>query len=70
MMSQVVDTCSICGGAVMVPLMWMSGIPPVPTCGGCGAVAAAHGPVIPMRRQEYSVTTGTSTALPTEPSKS
>lgn len=70
MMSQVVGTCSICGGVVTVPLTWTSIIPDVPTCSGCGAVAAAHGPVIPMRKQEYSVTTGTSIELPVDPSKS
>lgn len=64
MMVQVVGTCSLCGGAVAVPAMWMSIIPPVPTCGSCGAVAAAHGPVIPMRRNEYSTTTGTSIEFP------
>lgn len=70
MMSQVVGTCSICGGAVMMPLTWMSTIPPVPTCGGCGAVAAAHGPVIPMRKLDYQVVTSTGTAPRDDSSKS
>lgn len=70
MMAQVVGTCSICGGAVMAPLTWMSIIPPTPTCSGCGAVAAAHGPIIPMRKLDYQVTTGTGTVPPDGTSKS
>ena len=46
-----VGTCSLCGGPVQVPGgVWMSVIPPTPTCASCGAVAAQHGPVIPMHR--------------------
>lgn len=47
----IIGTCSICGGAVSVPRVWMGIIPPTPRCGGCGAMAAAHGPVIPMQPQ-------------------
>lgn len=61
-MNQVVGTCSLCGGPVTVPAVWMSIIPPTPTCGHCGAVAAEHGPVIPMRPAE-PVRTWTSTRL-------
>lgn len=43
-----IGTCSICGGAVTVPGVWWGICPPTPTCTGCGAVAASHGPVIPM----------------------
>jgi len=44
-----VGTCSICGGRVSVPLVWMGTHPPIPTCESCGAVQAnAYGPVIPM----------------------
>lgn len=41
-------TCSLCGGRVTVPDHWLSVVPPTPTCEQCGAVAAEHGPVIPM----------------------
>jgi hypothetical protein len=47
-MNQTVGTCSICGGPVTVPLAWLGIHPPSPSCGRCGAVAAQHGPVIPM----------------------
>jgi hypothetical protein len=42
-----VGTCSICGGTVVVPVFWISIIPPVPTCKDCGAIKAS-GPIIPM----------------------
>jgi hypothetical protein len=58
-----VGTCSICHGPVMVPQVWMSILPPTPTCGNCGAVAATHGPIIPMRPQRYRTTTGASITL-------
>lgn len=47
-----IGTCSLCGGAVTVPAgPWMSIIPPVPVCSGCGAVPAQeHGPVIQMTK--------------------
>ena len=46
---ETLGTCSLCGGAVQVPLVWASVIPPKPTCSSCGAVkAGGHGPVIPM----------------------
>lgn len=43
-----VGTCSICSGPVMIPTLWGSIVPPTPTCSRCGAIAASHGPVIPM----------------------
>jgi len=49
-MKTTIGTCSICGGAVTVPSVWMGIIAPEPTCERCGAVAASHGPTIPMRR--------------------
>lgn len=50
-MKQTIGTCSLCGGPVSVPVgPWGSVIPPKPTCEGCGAVAAEHGPVVPMVR--------------------
>lgn len=44
----IIGTCSECGGAVGIPDVWGGVIPPTPTCTRCGAVAANHGPVIPM----------------------
>jgi hypothetical protein len=48
MNTQTVGTCSICGGAVTLPTMYWSVVPPVPTCSRCGAMARSSGPVIPM----------------------
>ena len=48
-MQMTVGTCSICGGEVRVPSVWMGVVPPTPTCSKCGATAAQHGPVIPMQ---------------------
>ncbi|HIE5924928.1 TPA: hypothetical protein ACXN37_000165 [Stenotrophomonas maltophilia] len=48
----VIGTCSLCGGAVCTPELWGGVLPPQPTCNRCGAVAANHGPIIPMRRVE------------------
>jgi len=47
---QTIGTCSLCGGPVVAPIAWYSVTPPVATCSRCGAVAAQHGPVIPMVR--------------------
>lgn len=44
----IIGTCSICGGEVQVPNMWMGVIAPKPTCNRCGAVEDNNGPVIPM----------------------
>lgn len=61
-----VGTCSICGGAVVVPTVWMSIIPPVPTCSQCGATAAQHGPLIQMQpRRLYRMTTTNTTCVDT-----
>ncbi len=46
---RVLGTCSICGGAVTVPHVWMGLLPPTPTCMCCGAKARDNGPVIPMQ---------------------
>lgn len=45
----VLGTCSCCGGRVTVPTVYMSVIPPTPTCESCGATTANHGPVIQMQ---------------------
>ena len=47
-MYNIVGTCSLCGGRVMVPQVYHSVVPPTPTCESCGATAATSGPVIPM----------------------
>ncbi|MHC4619678.1 MAG: hypothetical protein ACYTEQ_18175 [Planctomycetota bacterium] len=47
MNEQIIGTCSICGGPVVVPMVFWSVVPPVPTCGRCGATKG-HGPVIDM----------------------
>jgi len=44
----IIGTCSQCGGPVYLPDVWASVLPPTPTCMRCGAIAAKHGPVIPM----------------------
>lgn len=48
-MKQTIGTCSICGGRVTIESSWYATIPQTPTCEDCGATAAQHGPVIPMR---------------------
>lgn len=53
----VLGTCSLCGGEVRVPALYMSVVPPTPTCARCGATKAAHGPVIEMQRPTRTLTT-------------
>lgn len=50
MNDRTIGTCSLCGGAVTVPMVWMGVIPPTPTCSSCGAHRASHGPVIEMEQ--------------------
>ncbi len=63
----IVGLCSICGGKVTVPSMWMSVIPPVPTCSKCGATQRAQAdnyPIIdmdPYFPQNYKTTWTTNT---------
>jgi hypothetical protein len=45
-MYQVIGTCSLCGGRVSVGRWGFVALPA--SCESCGAVAAMHGPVIPM----------------------
>jgi len=47
-MDKTIGRCSICGGAVTMPDIWMGINPPVPTCESCGATAKPRGPVIDM----------------------
>lgn len=46
----VIGTCSLCGGQVVLPELWGGIVPPDATCSRCGAVAAQSGPIITMRR--------------------
>lgn len=52
-METVLGECSICGGSVTVPTVWMGISPPTPSCKSCGATARpAGGRVIPMRKPD------------------
>lgn len=42
-------TCGVCGGPVVVPLIFWSVVPPKPRCAHCGRIPVAYGPVIPMQ---------------------
>lgn len=64
-MTRTLGTCSLCGGAVTVPTVFHSVHPPTPTCSSCGATAAAHGPVIPMRREPSEAERRHRACLPT-----
>lgn len=46
-MSQTIGTCSLCGGRVCTRESLSSG-PLPPACASCGAIAAMHGPLVPM----------------------
>lgn len=45
----VIGSCSICSGPVVVPTHWAAIVPPTPYCASCGAVRSTHGPVIDMK---------------------
>ena len=47
-MKKTIGRCGNCGGAVTAPTVFLSTIPPVPTCEKCGATAKPQGPVIEM----------------------
>lgn len=54
MNNKTIGTCSICGGPVTLPSVWLGIIPPTPTCASCGAIPAEpHGPLIPMRPRRH-----------------
>lgn len=56
----IIGTCSICGGAVVVPDIWHGIIAPVPECSSCGAVKReSHGPIIDMAPRPQRITTTT-----------
>ena len=48
-MQKTIGKCSICGGAVQVPMAYF-GIPPA-TCSSCGAIKANDLPVISMEKK-------------------
>lgn len=55
---KIIGTCSLCGGPVQIPTVWMAITPPVPTCGKCGATQKdSHGPVIEMEPSKPPSTT-------------
>lgn len=60
----VIGTCSICGGAVCTPSLWAGIVPPEPSCSRCGAVAANHGPIIPMVKRDTGGEKWTTTEYP------
>jgi len=41
-----IGSCSLCGGDVRLPLVWMGVIPPNAQCSRCGAIEDKRGPVI------------------------
>lgn len=45
---KIIGQCSICGGNVVVPVVWWSVVPPQPYCVNCGATKRDDRPVIPM----------------------
>lgn len=48
-MDRVVGTCSLCGGAVVMPAIWFATVPPIPTCRNCGATKKKpYGPTVEM----------------------
>jgi len=45
--TNIIGTCSLCGGRVVVP---MHSVNPTPVCETCGALAARpYGPFVPMQ---------------------
>jgi hypothetical protein len=49
---QILGTCSLCDGAVVVPTHWAGTQPPIPACMKCGATKKRpHGNVIEMEPQ-------------------
>lgn len=52
-MSDIIGTCSLCGGRVTVPEFWGGINPPIPRCESCGArKKMPHGPVVEMERSD------------------
>lgn len=48
-MYKVLGSCSICGGNVVIPLVWMGIYPPTPYCNSCGAVREEEKKIIKMK---------------------
>lgn len=52
-MDRVIGRCSICGGNVTFPDVWLGITPPKPVCIGCGATRIKDDlPTIPMRKHD------------------
>jgi hypothetical protein len=49
-MHQIVGKCSLCGGAVTVPTVYHSTVPPTPSCQSCGATKKNDLPIVEMER--------------------
>lgn len=66
-MNKTLGTCSRCGGAVRIPIVWMGVNPPKATCGSCGATAKnAYGDVIQMEVEENNLYVNTPTSVMTD----
>lgn len=52
---QTIGTCSLCGGAVQVPMFWGGSVPPTPRCSNCNATKKnVYGGVIDMEAETAS----------------
>lgn len=49
----VVGKCSLCGGKVTIPNVWMGMTPPEPRCMSCHATPKDKGPTIQMEKKSY-----------------
>lgn len=54
-MNKTIGLCSICGGRVVVPDVWLGVDPPRPTCSSCGAKKREDLPVIQMERSSSTI---------------
>ena len=53
-MNKTVGQCGVCGGQVVVPILWAGTNPPDPQCEKCHRFAAPLGPVLTMREPQPS----------------
>lgn len=54
---QVLGTCSLCAGRVVVPKLWWSRVAPIPTCERCTAVTHEYGAIEMGPPQTMTITT-------------
>jgi len=53
MNDHIIGKCSLCGGDVVLPVVWSGIVPPTPRCRMCWAEAASPCvPVIPMQQRK------------------